>query len=134
MDHAVLAALHIKGSLSELNTKLENEGFPPIKVGIGISTGSALNGIVGSGSHLQYSILGDAMNTPRRLQELSRVYGSTVLVCEETRTIVKDLFHTREIDLVSVKGKTSATVAFEIMGTSDKDLAHDTMTVSQFLN
>ncbi len=70
------------------------------------------------------------MNTAKKLQELTKVYGLTILVCEETRQQIKDNFHTREVDLVSVPGKPKPLVVFEIMGTADKDLAHDTMTVS----
>ena len=70
------------------------------------------------------------MITAKRLQDLSRIYGVSILVCEDTRQIIKDTFHTREVDLVYVQGRVKPVVIFEVMGRADKDLAHDMMTVS----
>ncbi len=75
-------------------------------------------------------MIADCRETSKKLQDLTPTYGTQILVCEETRQIVKDIFHTRELDMVYVKGRTRPVVIFEIMGTADSELAHDMMTVS----
>ena len=129
-EHAIFASLQLKQAVSELNVKFEIEGLPRIQFAVGISTGEYLTGIIGGGTQYEYSVVGDAMNVSQRFHELAKCYGSQILICEETRQVVKDLFHIREIDLVSVKNKTEPLVLFEIIGSAENDMAHDLMTVT----
>jgi adenylate cyclase len=128
-ENAIQSSLAIKKMMYDLNNRFEAEGFPVVKVGVGVSTQTVLQGVVGGGTYFEYTVVGDCMNTPERLQRLTASYGVPILVCEDTRRIIKDVFHTREIDMVRVKGRETPVVIFEVMGTAENDLAHDIMTV-----
>ena len=129
-ENAILSSLAIKKLMYDLNNRFEAEGYSAIKVGVGINTQNVLQGVVGGGTYFEYTVVGNCMTTPERLQRLTASYGVSILVCEDTRRIIKDVFHTREIDMVRVKGRETPVVVFEIMGSAENDLAHDVMTVN----
>ncbi|MEW5944829.1 MAG: adenylate/guanylate cyclase domain-containing protein, partial [bacterium] len=113
---AVDAALRMKKKLNELNARWEKEGGAPIAVGIGIHTGEAVVGNVGSRRRLDYTAMGDAVNLASRVEGLTRLYGVTILVTEATKAELGDRFATRFIDRVRVKGRTKPVEVHEVIG------------------
>ena len=89
-------------ALANLNKELKSEGLLPIKIGIGINTGSVVVGNMGSNQRFDYSVLGDAVNLAARLEGQSKEYGLTLLVGE---TSVTDDYKFLELDRIAVKGK-----------------------------
>ncbi|MBD3285421.1 HAMP domain-containing protein [candidate division WOR-3 bacterium] len=90
-DHALKAckaAIEIKMALAELNAKRGAEGKLPIKVGIGIHTGEAVAGNVGSDQRMEYTIIGESVNFAERLQEAAE--KGEILVSSNTRRLVND--------------------------------------------
>ena len=90
-------------ALRKLNKELESEGLMPIKIGVGINTGSAVVGNMGSNQRFDYSVLGDCVNLAARLEGQSKEYGLTLLVGESS---VSDEYTFIELDKIAVKGKT----------------------------
>ncbi len=119
--HACEAALEMLDGLRKLNQKLEAEAvrsghaFTPIDIGIGLNTGRCLVGNLGSEHRFSYSAVGDAVNLAARLESLSKVYGVTIIIGEETRALVPE-FATLELDLVRVKGKQEAGRIYGLFG------------------
>ncbi|WP_018411823.1 CHASE2 domain-containing protein [Methyloversatilis thermotolerans] len=103
-QHGVTAALHMQQRLDELNRSLTARGWPELKIGIGVNSGTMTVGDMGSPVRKAYTVLGDAVNLASRLEGLTKQYGVGILVGEDTRRAVKGIVF-REIDRVRVKGK-----------------------------
>jgi adenylate cyclase len=103
---AVRAALEMMRVLPEVNAKIVTRGLPPIDVGIGINTGEAVLGNIGSEKKLAYTAIGDNVNLASRLEGLTKTYGCPVLISENTCSRVRDHIPCRIVDMVRVKGKT----------------------------
>jgi adenylate cyclase len=134
-EHAVLACRAAQAQLAALDT-LRRElpditglrrNAPKVDVCIGICTGEVVVGNIGSENTRSYTVIGDTANLAARLERANRVYGTRVLVAESTAQAVESQFEMREIDTISVKGKTETTRVFESMsaaGELSEQLVH----------
>ncbi|HEY8278580.1 MAG TPA: adenylate/guanylate cyclase domain-containing protein [Bdellovibrionota bacterium] len=116
--HAVRGAKLMLEALPEINKEFENRKFPRINVGIGLNTGEASVGNMGSDKIFQYTALGDNMNLASRLESLTKEYGVNLMISEFTLAKLGDKareFRIRPLDLVQVKGKSKAVKIFEII-------------------
>ena len=102
---AVKSALEMTKALKQLNNVLVAEGLPQINIGIGINTGEALVGNMGSKQRFDYSVIGDAVNLASRLESSSKTLGKTIVIGEETRKTIENNFNFEYIDSIMVKGK-----------------------------
>ena len=105
-EHAVQAAIDMQNELMKLNQQLAVEGLPTIAIGIGINTGEALVGNMGSDQRFDYSVIGDAVNLAARLESSSKTLGKTLVIGEETVKAAKLNYNFEYIDQITVKGKT----------------------------
>ena len=118
------SALVMFEKLEELNQELENEAisndreFRPLKIGIGLNTGTCCVGNMGSTQRFDYSILGDDVNLCSRLEGQSKGYGVDIVISETTKVAAPD-FATIELDLIQVKGKTVPVRIFALIGNND---------------
>ncbi len=105
-QHAVQAAIQMQEELLKLNVQLAAEGLPTIAIGIGINTGEALVGNMGSDQRFDYSVIGDAVNLAARLESSSKTLGKTLVIGQDTFKSAKLDFDFEYIDQITVKGKT----------------------------
>ena len=105
-QHAVQAAIDMQEELLKLNVQLVAEGLPSIAIGIGVNTGEALVGNMGSNQRFDYSVIGDAVNLAARLESSSKTLGKTLVVGEDTVKTAKQKYYFDYIDQITVKGKT----------------------------
>ena len=105
-EHAVQAAIDMQNELMKLNQQLAVEGLPTIAIGIGINTGEALVGNMGSDQRFDYSVIGDAVNLAARLESSSKILGKTLVIGENTVKAAKLNYNFEYIDQITVKGKT----------------------------
>ena len=113
-EHAVKAALEMQEELEILNAELISEGLPNINIGIGINTGEALVGNMGSNQRFDYSVIGDAVNLASRLESSSKTLGKTLIVGEDTVKIAKVKHNFEYVDNITVKGKTEPVKVFTV--------------------
>ncbi|HYD80409.1 MAG TPA: adenylate/guanylate cyclase domain-containing protein [Paucimonas sp.] len=105
-EHAVQAAIEMQASMRDLVGRLRKRGLPPISMRIGIHTGRVVVGNVGARSRFSYTAIGDAVNLAARLESENKVFGTSILVSEETASRLSASFRLRHLDSVTVKGKT----------------------------
>ena len=122
--HACEAALAMHRALADLNAEREAEAAPgeefiPLRLGVGVNTGTAVVGNMGSDMRFDYSVLGDAVNLASRLEGQSRTYGVDTVLGEETARALDGRFALLELDLIAVKGKTEGVRIFGLMDGPD---------------
>ena len=100
---AMKAAADIEKSMVNLNAELKAEGLPTVQIGIGVNTGDAIVGNMGSKQRFDYSAIGDAVNVAARLESNTKEQGVDILVGSNTANAAPDglTFHQH----ISVKGK-----------------------------
>ena len=103
---AVKSAIEMQIQLALLNVQLVAEGLPRINIGIGINTGEALVGNMGSDQRFDYSVIGDPVNLASRLESSSKTLGKTLVISENTMKGIEHIFPFEYIDSITVKGKT----------------------------
>ncbi len=103
---AVKSAIEMQIELALLNVQLVAGGFPRINIGIGINTGEALVGNMGSDQRFDYSVIGDPVNLASRLESYSKTLGKTLVISENTIKGIEHMFPFEYIDSITVKGKT----------------------------
>jgi adenylate cyclase len=118
-DHsrrASAAALDMIERLRELQTDWRRRGIPLLELGIGINTGPMVVGNMGSRQRMAYTVLGDAVNIASRLEGLSKLYGTRVVISQATRDAAGDDFVYRFLDVVAVMGRAAPLRVYEIVG------------------
>jgi len=110
--NGVLAALAMQKECAALNARFAARGWPALKAGVGLNSGTVRVGDMGSQLRRAYTAMGDAVNVASRLEGRTKYYGVGILVGEATRNLVEDVVF-REIDLIKVKGKDAALRIFE---------------------
>jgi adenylate cyclase len=120
-------ALKMMGRVREMQKKWEAEGKPHLDIGIGLNTGVASVGNMGSALRYGYTALGDTVNLSSRLEGLNKDYGTHILVNETTYTAAKDEgFVFRELDLIRVKGKLQPVTIYELIGRAGESSVYGT--------
>ena len=123
--HACEAALDMLDRIDVLNSeraieaKESGQTFIPIKIGVGMNTGTCVVGNMGSDLRFDYSVLGDSVNLASRLEGQSKEYGFPIIVGSKTALAVKDKFAILELDFIMVKGKKEPEVIYAIAGRED---------------
>ena len=123
-DDAICGAISMLKILKEYNKDLQNRGYRPIKIGIGLNTGPLMLGIVGGPNHMEGTVISDAVNLASRVEGLTKIYGSALLMTEHTylKLANPSKYHIRVIDAVKVAGKTEEITVYEIFDAEEPDM------------
>ena len=100
---AVTCAKDIWQNMVDLNIELQAKGLPPIAIGIGVNTGEAVIGNMGSDTRFDYTAIGDAVNTAARLESGTKEAGTDILIGESTESLCG--YQLRQLEPMYVKGK-----------------------------
>jgi len=120
-DHAVKAVrtgLEFQEKTLEVSKRWEEKLGVQIRNGVGINTGEAVVGTMGSRQRLEYTAIGDTINLGARLESITKEYGIGIIVSEYTHKLLKDEFMTRELGEVIVKGKSQPVKIFGVLPAS----------------
>jgi adenylate cyclase len=112
---AVLTALRMRARLAKLNGERATTGQPPIAIGIGIHTDEVIVGNIGSRKRLEYTVIGDGVNTCSRVEGLNKEFGTTILITDATWEPVRHEFECRAMPEAPLKGKTKVPRLFEVI-------------------
>jgi adenylate cyclase len=116
---ALSAAMDIQNEIDDLNTRFQSQGMPGIRVGVGVSTGLATVGPLGSEYRMDYTVVGDSVNIAQRLEEQTRKYQVPVIVSDKTADALPDMLF-RELDTVAVKGRKNPVTMYQPLGLSSE--------------
>ncbi len=111
-ENAVKTAVAMQKRLTTLNRELESEGLRPIKIGIGLHTGEATIGYIGSEQRSEYTAIGDTVNLASRLESNTR--GGQILISEATAKASGNLFHLIACKPLTVKNRLQSISLFEV--------------------
>lgn len=120
-DKSCLAALEMVEILHRINIEFEEEGFPIVDIGIGINSGMATVGNMGSKIRFDYTAIGDTVNLSARLEGLNKIYKTRIIISESTLKKLHGSFLYRKLDKVRVKGKNIPIEIYEIMNNTENN-------------
>lgn len=118
---AARSALEMIRTVEQLNHALEQQQLPPIAIGIGLNTGDAVVGNMGSSLRFNYTAIGDAVNLASRLETQTKAYRCHIIVSEATAMALGNEFLLRRLDKVRVKGKHQAVQIYELMDDGERN-------------
>jgi adenylate cyclase len=122
--NAVTAALRCSQRLSELNRSKAAFKGHTLGQRIGLHSGEALLGNIGSRRRFNYTVIGDTVNLASRLEGANKYFGTSILVSQATMMLAGTKFKWREIDAIRVKGRLQPVAVYEPLG----DAGHETET------
>jgi adenylate cyclase len=120
--NGVRAALRCAASLATLDRV--RTAFGPVRQRIGLNSGEALVGNIGSRRRFNYTVMGDVVNLASRLEGANRLYGTTIIASEATAALTGNAFVWRELDAIRVKGRREAVRIFEPLGVAGEVAPH----------
>jgi len=112
--HAVRTALQIRDELARRSRQLAKDGLPPVAVGIGINSGSAIVGNIGASQRLEYTAIGATVNLASRLETATRELDVDILISEYTQQEVRGKFTLNKIGAVRLKGREEPVMTYTI--------------------
>ena len=115
--NAVRTALDFQEKTLSVSAKWEAKLGGKIRNGVGINTGEAVVGTMGSRQRLEYTAIGDTVNLAARLESITKEYNTSIVISENTYDYIKGQFMTRELGAVTVKGKARPVKIYAVLPT-----------------
>ena len=114
-QNAVKCACEMLKKVEQLRDKWLFEGKPKIEIGIGINTGEAFVGNIGSEKRLEYTVIGDMVNLASRIESYNKVYRTNMLISSSTYSYVSDIVDVIKIADVTIRGKAKKMDIYEVL-------------------
>jgi adenylate cyclase len=119
--NCVRAALAMRCALAEHNSKTEGSDRPQLKIGCGINSGRVVSGQIGSDTHMEFTVIGDAVNLASRVEALNKPFGTDILITENTWRLIERYVVVEEMPPVKVKGKEKTVRTFAVINIKNDD-------------
>jgi adenylate cyclase len=113
-NDAVHAGLAMRAALGEYNRELEAAGLPTLRMGIGLHRGVAVAGVVGSHELMEFTVIGNTVNLAARVERLTRVHQTDMLVTRAVKETLDPRFVLRELPAVPIRGISDPVVTFAV--------------------
>ena len=113
---ACMACIDMQERLRELRESWRSDGRPELKMRVGLCSGSAVVGNMGSRSRMDYTMMGDTVNIAARLEGVNKIYGTYTMISDSSRQAAGDSIVTREVDAIHVVGKEVPITVHQILG------------------
>ncbi len=117
---ACRASIDMQKKLASMRSKWKLEGRPELKMRIGLYSGNAVVGNMGSVNRMDYTMMGDTVNIAARLEGVNKVYGTYSMAGESTLESVGDDIFTRQIDHVAVVGRAEPVAIYQLLGLNEE--------------
>jgi len=114
--NAVTACLEMRRTLAVLNEKRIARGQIPINIGMGLHAGLAISGTIGSEERMEYTIIGNTVNTGSRIEASTKSFGSDLLISDNVSEKLDDQFLIEYAGAVEAKGLTHALKLYKVRG------------------
>jgi adenylate cyclase len=114
--NAVRACLQMRIALNELNQTRIEKGLTPINIGMGLHAGEVISGQIGSSERMEFTIIGDTVNTASRIEGATKSFGSDLLLSKEVVEKIGDEFILEKAGESKVQGKTESLVLYRVNG------------------
>ena len=124
-ERAVRAALTCCERLAALNAESKAQSSPALAHRIGINSGRAIVGNVGSRRRFNYTAIGDSVNLASRLEGANRYFGTSIIASEHTVSLARSAFLWRELDVVRVKGRAEPVHIYEPLAVAGRESADE---------
>jgi adenylate cyclase len=118
-DHTSICAeaiLLCHAFVNELNERRAKKSMPVFRTRFGIHTGNAIVGNIGTAERMNYTLMGDTVNTASRLQGINKIYKTGIIISDQVKQKLHPEFITRPLDVVEVKGKKQKIAIYELIG------------------
>ena len=119
--NAVRCACEMLDKVKELQQKWLDEGKPKIEIGIGINTGEAFVGNIGSEKRMEYTVIGDMVNLASRIEGNNKVFKTNLLISSSTFASAKNIIDTVKISNVKIRGKEKPLDLYEVIRLIDSN-------------
>lgn len=115
-EHALQAAIAMQQQITMYNQHRQQSGYQPIRVGIGLNTGTLMLGTIGGNTRMDTTVIADTVNVAARLEGLTKRFKANILVSENTLTHMEHVerYNVRFLGKVQVKGKTTSVPIYEL--------------------
>ena len=120
-EDALHAAIEMISELKKLNTQRKQAGERSIMIGIGLHTGKVMMGIIGDQERHDANVISDAVNVASRMEGLTKTFGASIIISEETYKGIRDktAFQFRYLGRIIVKGKEQVTGVYEVFNADE---------------
>ena len=113
--NAIRCAAEMLEKVNELQQKWLSEGKPKIEIGVGINTGEAFVGNIGSEKRMEYTVIGDMVNLASRIESYNKTYKTNFLISSSTYACVKNIVDVIKISNVTIRGKSKKMDLYEVI-------------------
>ena len=120
--NAVNCALDMVRALDKVNEKYQPIFDSEIKIGVGINTGEVLVGNIGTEDHMEYTVIGDAVNTASRIESKTKSKPNSIMISGATYSFVEDEIDATEVDPLIMDGKSEPIKLFEVHGNNQTNI------------
>jgi adenylate cyclase len=100
-----------------LGVQWKSQGKPSLKIGIGIHTGQANVGNIGSEVRMEYTAIGDTVNVAARLEQMTKAIDVPILISEATHAAVKDHFTFKNLGSKTLPGREVPITVYSVLDT-----------------
>lgn len=118
---AVRACLEMRRALEELNERRIARNQPPINIGMGLHAGKAISGTIGSDERMEYTVIGNTVNTASRIEASTKAFGADLLISDTVIERIGEDFKTELAGAAEVKGRSEALKMFKVRGYRAED-------------
>lgn len=113
---AVRACIEMRKALESLNELRISRDQPPINIGMGLHAGQAISGTIGSDERMEYTVIGNTVNTASRIEAATKAFGADLLISDSVFEKVGDAFKTELAGAAEVKGRSEALKMYKVRG------------------
>ncbi|MGZ3746449.1 MAG: adenylate/guanylate cyclase domain-containing protein [Pseudobdellovibrionaceae bacterium] len=113
---ALRACIEMRKGLAELNEKRIGRGEPPLMIGMGLHAGSAISGTIGSDERMEYTVIGNTVNTASRIEASTKAFGADLLVTDDVISKIGENFILDYAGAAEVKGRSEAIKMYKVRG------------------